>query len=128
MKKTRVNPAFIKIYRDQKLFTQQFIDLGHHRKGIVHVQNIGFAARPSAVGIHVHGTALFDEAPAHYMRLLTVTAGSQSLGMTRGTAGLTNLIQVRHETEYRVPFAGHIHQRLGTAQGCLRFVQELQDD
>ncbi len=89
---------------------ENLVDLLHDFKGIRHVKNIGFAPSPSTIGVGIDRTAFRYETPSDDMRLLSVAAGRQSLGMARRTAGLAHLVQVSHETQNSISFSGLIHR------------------
>ena len=48
--------------------------------------------------------------------------------MTWGRAGLTNLVQVGHERQHRLPFAAEVHKRFTAAERRLRCTKEFQDN
>ena len=53
-------------------------------KGIGYVKHIGFPARPSAIGVKIHGPAILDETPSHHVRFLAMAAGGQPARVARG--------------------------------------------
>lgn len=73
---------------------QEFIDFGHDREGVGDVEDIGFAARPAAVGVRVDCAAFGDEAPADGVGFFAMATGGKSFRMPRGGAGLANLVEV----------------------------------
>ncbi|MBP1728964.1 MAG: hypothetical protein H6Q56_1337 [Deltaproteobacteria bacterium] len=96
---------------DQGLFlSQKLIHLFHNLEGIGNVEDISFPLGPAAAGIEVYGTPFVDETPADSVGFLAVAAGGQTLGVTRGRAGLSHLVQVAHEREYRLPFRRLVNQ------------------
>ena len=80
-------------------------------------------ARPAAAGVQVDGAALIDETPADNVRLLAVTTGGESLGVTRRRARLADLIHMRQTAQYRFAFAALVHQALAAAERCLSPVE-----
>src|ERR1039457_1682920 len=76
-----VSPVDRSLPRDQLpglLPTEQRVDLRHYLESVGDVEHVGFAARPSAVGIEIDGAALANETPADSVGLLTMTAGGQT--------------------------------------------------
>jgi len=53
--------------------------MAHHFERVGDVEHVGFAARPTAVGVQVDGAALVDEAPTHDVRLLAVATRGKAL-------------------------------------------------
>ena len=47
----------------QRLLGQTVVELIQHLEGVGHVEDVGLAVGPAAVGIEVYGAAFSDEAP-----------------------------------------------------------------
>ena len=54
---------------------KQHIEFGHDLEGVGDVDDVGFAACPSTVGIEGDGAALADEAPADDVRFFAMATG-----------------------------------------------------
>ena len=106
---------------------EQFVDFGNDGEGVGHVDYVGFAAGPAAVGVEGDGAALGDEAPADDVRLFAVTAGGEALGMARRGAGLADLIEMRQKWKNGVPLAALVDQRFAAAERCAGGAQEAED-
>src|SRR5208337_1127891 len=90
-------------------FFQQRIHFRHHLKRVGDVNDIGFAACPAAVCVQRNRPALADEPPADHVRLFAVAASGETLGVARRVARLPDLIHMRQERKYGIPFAALIH-------------------
>ena len=96
-------------------------------ESVCYVEDVSLAPRPSAIGVEIDGAALVDESPAYDMRLLTVTAGGETLGVAGRGTGLANLVHVTHELQDFAAFTGDINERFAAAERSFRFVEEAQD-
>ena len=91
-------------------FGKQFIHFGNHFKSVGHIKNIGLALRPATVWIKADGAAFVDETPADGVRFLAVAAGRQAFRVARCGTGLTDLVEVAHETDHFPTLARLVNQ------------------
>jgi len=76
----------------KETLAEQLVDSGHDGESVGHIEHVGFAPRPAAIGVQVDRATFIDKAPADGVRFLTVTAGRQTFRMARGGAGLADLV------------------------------------
>src|SRR5450759_5122083 len=107
---------------------QEFTHFRDQLKRVGYIQNVGLALGPAAVWIEVDGAPLSDETPAHHMRLLTVAAGREPLGVPWCRPRLADLVQVAHEGEDVLSLARLVHQRLAAPERGVGFVEKTRDD
>ena len=100
--------------------------LRHHLERIGDVDHIGLAPRPSAIRVERNRPPLADEAPAHYMRPLSVTTSRQALRVARCRASLTDLIHMREKRQDDVPFAALVDERFRAAQRRTRCAKKIK--
>lgn len=104
------------------LLFQQRVQLLHDFEGVGDIDDVGFAARPSAVGVEIDGAALVDEAPSNDMRLFTVTTSGEPLRVTWSGAGLSDLVEVREERENCLVLAALVDERFAAAERSAGFL------
>ena len=107
---------------------EQGVDFGDDLKGVGDVDDVGFAARPAAVGVERDGAAVGDEAPADYVGFFAVAAGGKAFGVARRGAGLADLIQMRQEGKDGFAFAALIDERFAAAERRAGGVQEAENE
>jgi hypothetical protein len=103
------------------------IELGDDLEGVDDVDDIGFAACPSTIGVEGDGTAFADEAPADNVGLFAVTAAGEALGVAGRGAGLADLIQVGEERKYGMTVAALVNEGFATAEGRMGGMEETED-
>lgn len=61
--------------RFELFLIQKGAELRNDLESVCHIENIGFAARPTTVGIEIDGPAFIDETPSDHVWFFTMTAG-----------------------------------------------------